>query len=63
MGVSLLLGQPIVIKERKGGKTVTGRKGQHGQVGRRVKGRKEERGIYEETPTKEGDHLFSFVPR
>jgi len=29
----------------KGGKMVTGRRGQHGQVGRRVKGRKEEKGI------------------
>jgi len=52
-----ILGQPIVIKERKGGKMVTSRRGQHGQVGRKVKGRKEE------TPTKKGDHLFSFVPR
>jgi hypothetical protein len=27
------MGQPIAIKERKGGKMVTGRRGQHGQVG------------------------------
>jgi len=40
-----ILGQSIVIKERKGGKMVTCRRRQHGQVGRRVKGKKEERGI------------------
>jgi hypothetical protein len=39
------LGQPIVIKERKGGKMATSRRGQHGQARKRVKGRKEERGI------------------
>jgi hypothetical protein len=48
-----ILGQPIVIKERKGGKMVTGKKGRRGQVGRRVKGRKEE------TPTKKrGSSIF-----
>jgi hypothetical protein len=40
-----VLEQPIVIKERQGDKMVTSRRGQHGQVGRKVKGRKEESGI------------------
>jgi hypothetical protein len=39
------LEQRIVIKESKGDNMVTVMRGQHGQVGRRVKGRKEERGI------------------
>jgi hypothetical protein len=49
-----VLGQPVVVKERKRGRMVVGRRGQQRQVRRRLKGREEE------TPSEEGNHFFLY---
>jgi hypothetical protein len=58
------LGQLIVVKERKGGRMVAGRKGQHKQVMRKVRGEKR-KGRYKRKPLqrKGGGICFFLVPR
>jgi hypothetical protein len=56
------LKQLIIVKERKGGKMVASRRGQHRRVRKRVKGREEERGCRKKPLQRKGI-IFFFVPR
>jgi hypothetical protein len=52
------LGQPVVVKERKGGNMASSTRGKQRQVGTRVRGRKEEGGYRKKPLQRRGSFVF-----